>query len=159
MPFQFHYQRRVEFHETDLAGIVHFSNYFRYMEAAEHAFLRSLGLAVHGEYDGQEISFPRVKAECAFLSPLRFEEVVDVHVVVKAVRRSAITYGFVIACAGSSQPAGRGSMTAVCVTFDAETRQMRAATIPAAITRQIKAAPREMIEQLFPGEPVESARE
>ena len=33
-------QRRVEFSETDAAGIVHFSNFFRYMEGAEHAFLR-----------------------------------------------------------------------------------------------------------------------
>ena len=37
------YKRRVEFAETDMAGQVHFSNFFRYMEAAEHAFFRSLG--------------------------------------------------------------------------------------------------------------------
>ena len=39
-------KRRVEFHETDSAGIVHFSNFFRYMEAAEVEFLNSLGLSV-----------------------------------------------------------------------------------------------------------------
>ena len=39
--------RRVTFAETDLAGILHFSNSFRYMEEAEHAFFRSLGFRVH----------------------------------------------------------------------------------------------------------------
>ena len=51
MAHEYRYRRRVEFSETDLAGIVHFSNYFRYMEAAEHEFFRSLGLSIHLERD------------------------------------------------------------------------------------------------------------
>ena len=35
--------RRVQFHETDLAGLVHFSIFFRYMEEAEHALWRAAG--------------------------------------------------------------------------------------------------------------------
>ena len=42
----FVYHRRVTFAETDMAGIVHFSNFYRYMEEAEHAFLRSRGLRI-----------------------------------------------------------------------------------------------------------------
>ena len=34
--------RRVEFSETDLAGIMHFTNYYRWMEICEHEFLRSV---------------------------------------------------------------------------------------------------------------------
>ena len=51
--YSFEFQRRVEFHETDLAGIVHFSNFFRYMEDCEHAFYRSLGYSVHEMDDGE----------------------------------------------------------------------------------------------------------
>ena len=40
MPCEFKVVRRVEFSETDMAGIVHYSNFFRYMEAAEHGFFR-----------------------------------------------------------------------------------------------------------------------
>ena len=36
----------VQFSETDMAGIVHFSNFFRWMEEVEHAYFRSLGLSV-----------------------------------------------------------------------------------------------------------------
>ena len=46
MPYEFQLSRRVEFSDTDMAGIMHFSNFFRFMEAAETAFLRSLGLSV-----------------------------------------------------------------------------------------------------------------
>jgi len=46
MPYEFKLTRRVEFAETDMAGIMHYSNYFRFMETAEHAFFRSLGLSI-----------------------------------------------------------------------------------------------------------------
>ena len=39
-------RRRVEFCETDMMGIVHFSNFFRYAEAAEPAFYRSLEVSL-----------------------------------------------------------------------------------------------------------------
>ena len=43
---EFNITRMVEFNETDMAGIVHFSVFFRYMEYAEHAFFRSLGSSI-----------------------------------------------------------------------------------------------------------------
>src|SRR5260221_14772436 len=46
MPYEFKHTRRVEFSDTDMAGIMHFSNFFRFMEATETAFMRSLGLSV-----------------------------------------------------------------------------------------------------------------
>ena len=45
--YEFKIVREVEFSDTDMAGIMHFSNFFRFMEAAEHAFFRSLGLSIH----------------------------------------------------------------------------------------------------------------
>lgn len=51
-------KRRVEFRETDMAGIVHFSNFFAYMEQAEHALLRSLDLGVMCNIDGRTLAFP-----------------------------------------------------------------------------------------------------
>ena len=62
MPYEFKLTRRVEFAETDMAGIVHFSNFFRMMEATEHAFFRSLGLTIHGHEHGTTTGWPRVSA-------------------------------------------------------------------------------------------------
>ena len=87
-------QRRVEFRDTDAAGIVHFSNFFAYMEQAEHAFLRSVGLGVICEFDGQNISWPRVNAECNYRNAIRFEEIIDVEVRVKRIGTKSVTYAF-----------------------------------------------------------------
>src|SRR3954452_18413358 len=94
MPGVFRVQRIVEFSDTDMAGIVHFSNFFRYMEAAEHAFLRACGLSVSMEWEGETVSFPRVAAACDFTRPARFEDVLDVTVAVQRLGRSSVTYAF-----------------------------------------------------------------
>jgi acyl-CoA thioesterase FadM len=69
-PGEFEYARVVQFSETDLAGIVHFSAYFRYMEEAEHALWRAAGLSVARD----DLHWPRVSASCEYASPLRFED-------------------------------------------------------------------------------------
>ena len=87
-------QRRVEFRDTDTAGIVHFSNFFAYMEQAEHALLRSIDLGVICEIDGQTISWPRVNAQCNYRNAIKFEEIIDIHVSVTKIGTKSLTYGF-----------------------------------------------------------------
>ncbi len=79
MASSFRMSRRVEFCETDMAGIVHFSNFYKWMEQIEHAFFRSLGLSIvsHLE-DGSTIGWPRVSAQCRFESPAHYEDILDV---------------------------------------------------------------------------------
>ena len=78
MTCEFKWTRRVEFAETDMAGIMHFANFFRYMEMAEHAFYRTLGFSVHETNEGGIVGWPRVMARCDFKRPLRFEDEVEV---------------------------------------------------------------------------------
>ncbi len=75
MATEFTYRRMVQFAETDMAGVMHFSNYFRLMEECEHAWWRSLGLTVYTT-SGPKISWPRVAASCEYVSPARLEDVV-----------------------------------------------------------------------------------
>jgi len=95
MPSEFRLRRRVEFAETDLAGIMHFSNYFRYMEAAEHAFFRSLGFSIHSVGADRVIGWPRVRAECEYRRPLRFEDEVEIHLMVREKQSRSLVYEFV----------------------------------------------------------------
>lgn len=75
--------RRVEFYETDLAGIVHFSNFYRWMEFAEHELFRSLGLKiVDATAEGVPMGWPRVSATCDFHAPVRYDEVVRMEVTI-----------------------------------------------------------------------------
>src|SRR5262250_1522446 len=91
----FRTRRRVEFGDTDMAGIVHFSNFFRFMESAEHAYLRACGMSVVSEWQGQKITFPRVNATCDFLRPIRFEDEIEVEVAVERIGRSSVQYSLV----------------------------------------------------------------
>ena len=111
MPAEFIYRRRVQFAETDMAGIAHFSMYFRYMEEAEHALWRSVGLQI-APPDGR-VGFPRVAASCDFKASLKFEDEFEVHVRVGAVGRRSIRYGFTLR--RGEDILATGSMTSVSV--------------------------------------------
>lgn len=87
-------ERVVEFYETDMAGIVHFSNFFRYMEACEHSFLRSLDHELHGMLDGLETGWPRVNATCDYRSPARFGDRLSVKLFIGEVRNRSVRYEF-----------------------------------------------------------------
>jgi YbgC/YbaW family acyl-CoA thioester hydrolase len=130
--------RRVEFSETDMAGIVHYSNFFRYMEVAEHEFFRSLGFSVVTSQVDPPVGWPRVHAECDYQQPLRFEDEVEIHLLVTEKRSKSLKYDFRFRKLNVSPPieVARGSLTVVCVTHDRG--QMRAATIPKAIADKIE---------------------
>jgi len=144
MSFEFRTKRRVEFAETDMAGILHFSNYFRYMEETEHEFFRSLGLSVHMQIDGRVVSWPRVRTECAYSAPLAFEEYVEIHLLVRKKTKKSITYDYEFSKPGGSIVA-RGSVTTLCVTMDPTTKQMTSIPIPEPIDEKIQAAPVESL--------------
>lgn len=116
MPTPFRHRRMVEFADTDMAGIMHFSAFFRFMESAEHALVRSLGLSIFGleDHTGGDatVSFPRVSARCDFHSPARCEDHLDIDVVVQKLGRTSVTYGFHF-FSGDHELAA-GEMTSVC---------------------------------------------
>ncbi|MEK6235772.1 MAG: acyl-CoA thioesterase [Planctomycetales bacterium] len=104
--------RRVEFADTDMAGIAHFSSFFRYMEETEHAFLRSLGLSVVFRAADEQYSWPRVAAACDYVRPAKFEDVLDVELRVARLGTSSVGYRFLFSLDG--QRIAEGTMTAVC---------------------------------------------
>jgi YbgC/YbaW family acyl-CoA thioester hydrolase len=136
MPAAFRTTRIVEFGDTDMAGIVHFAEFFRYMEAAEHAFLRSLGLSVVMEIDGRKYGLPRVSAACDYLHPVRFGEELTIDVTVVKLGRSSVNYAFEFTRSG--QPIARGRMTAVFCRFEAG--RPEASDLPAEFRAKLGAA-------------------
>lgn len=114
MPAGYRYQRRVQFHETDQAGIVHFSWYFKYMEEAEHALWRHLGMSIAPPEP--EFGFPRANATCDFKAPLKFEDELEVEIAVESIGRSSIRYACTLR--RGTEIVATGSMTSVCVIHD-----------------------------------------
>ena len=121
-------RRRVQFHEVDSAGIVHFSWYFRYMEEAEHALWRDAGLSI--AHRRGKVGFPRVSAACDYHSPLRLEDEFDVTVRVAAITNKAMRYACLIT-RGDTRIA-TGALTVVCVSKGPD-GAMKAVAIPSDI--------------------------
>lgn len=112
-PAKFVVQRRIEFRDTDAAGIVHFSAFFPMMEAAEHALLRHVGLSVmHPLDEGGHLSWPRVSANCDYKGAAKFEDLLDIEVYVAKLGNKSIRYGFDLSRA--SEKIASGSIAAVC---------------------------------------------
>lgn len=105
---------RVEFRDTDAAGIVHFSAFFPMMEAAEHQMLRSLGIAVlPGREDGElRLTWPRVSASCDYAAAARFEDELQIDVRVAKIGTSSVRYGFRFS--REDQLIAEGQLTVVC---------------------------------------------
>ena len=120
MTTEFSITRRVEFSETDLAGIMHFTNFYRWMEICEHEFLRSLGLSVDMEDENSRFGWPRVKTSCRFKRPLRFEEEVEVKLIITEIRDRSVSYAFQFWKEenGERVKAAVGEVVAACVRFD-----------------------------------------
>lgn len=144
MPSEFRITRTVEFSETDMAGIMHFSNFFRWMEAGEAAFYRSLNLPLISFVPGSIVGWPRVKAACEYKAPLRFNDVIEVRLLIKEVRSKAVVYVFQFRKTEGGQvlPAilAQGEIAAVCVTSDAQGK-MVAQPIPPEIRARLEVAP------------------
>jgi acyl-CoA thioester hydrolase len=112
VPGHFSLRRRVAFSETDVAGLVHFSNFFRYFEDAEHALWREAGLSIHPEQS--PIGWPRVSAACEFHRPLRFEQEFDIAVHIAEMTKRTIAYAGEITRNG--ERIATGTWKIACVT-------------------------------------------
>jgi YbgC/YbaW family acyl-CoA thioester hydrolase len=125
VPREYRHTRRVQFYETDAAGIVHFSWFFRYMEEAEHALWREAGLSIAPP--GAEIGWPRIAAAFDYHRPLHFEEEFEVSIAIAAITKKTIQYTCLIT-RGHTKIA-TGNLTIACVSKRAR-EPLRAIEIP-----------------------------
>ena len=131
------HRRLVAFAETDMAGIVHFAQFYRYMEEAEHAFLRSVGLDVmEHKSDGTILGWPRVSAKCGFKSPAFFGDTLAITVSVQRIGVKSLTLDYRFTRdddgpGGDKQPTlvAEGTMKTVACTFTPD-RTMASVPVP-----------------------------
>jgi YbgC/YbaW family acyl-CoA thioester hydrolase len=132
--------RRVEFCDTDMAGIVHFANFYRYMEQAEHDFFRSLGFSImETQPDGTVLGWPRVSAKCSFEAPAFYQDVLEIRLSIEriGVKSLSINYEFF----REGQRIARGQMKTVCCLFEPG-KPMRSLELPEKFSEKIAEAPK-----------------
>ena len=129
---------RVEFADTDAAGLAHFTAFFRWMEVTEHAFYRSLGGNAFERTDEGEFGVPRVSVSCDFVRPVGFGDELSVHLRVVAKSPRMLEYE----CDFRTHPGGediaRGSMTVVSAFRAANTEAFKATPLPDTLFQAIK---------------------
>jgi acyl-CoA thioester hydrolase len=130
----YHAQRRIEFRDTDAAGIAHFTAFFNYMEEVEHEFLRSVGLSVIKRDAGGVLSWPRVSVHCDYSGAVHFEDVLDIELSIDRIGEKSVTYHFLFHHLGRQVAAGR--LTAVCCRMESD--GPRSLPIPAEIVAKLK---------------------
>ncbi|MDZ4818013.1 MAG: thioesterase family protein [Planctomycetota bacterium] len=127
--------RRVEFRDTDAAGIMHFSAFFTKFESVEHEFLRSVGLSVVAHQPEGILTWPRVSATCDYRGPARFEDVLDISLRIARLGEKSVTWHFTATTNG--QPVADGRIVAVCVRLTAGGK-MESTPIPAEVSDKLR---------------------
>jgi acyl-CoA thioesterase FadM len=84
-------RRRIEWMDTDAAGIYHWTTVFRLAEAAEAALHTALGIA-----DFTFGATPRVAVQATFARSLRFNDPVEVELAVTRLGRTSVEYRLAI---------------------------------------------------------------
>ncbi|HET8909643.1 MAG TPA: thioesterase family protein [Ktedonobacterales bacterium] len=115
---------RVPFVDVDSSMRIHYTGFFRYMEVAEHALMRSIGFPYATSL--QSLAFPRVHLECDFQGAIRYDDELDVTARVDRVGNSSWTVAFAAHAPNSTQTLATGKMTIVAMDPIAE----RATALP-----------------------------
>ena len=119
---EYRYRRRVQFAEVDAARILHFSNFFRYMEEAEHAMWREAGLSIAPRESA--FGYVRVGASFEYHAPLQFEEECAVHIRIVKITRASMAYS--CAVTRGDERIATGAMTIVCTIRGEDGRRVSA---------------------------------
>ena len=104
------FRRRVVFSETDASGRVHFTQFLKWVEDAEHQLLKSLGIAVFSEDGG----WPRVNVQCNYLQAVSYDEEVEVELRLAKIGKSSLHWAFRI-LTEEGVVAAEGAMVTVSV--------------------------------------------
>ena len=125
---------RVRWVDTDAAGVMHFSNYFRYFEDTEIEFYRTLGSDFKEMGSKYGLWFPRVEAQCKYLSPCRFGDEVEVEMTIIELGEKHIKYGFKMENYTTGKTAAEGYIVVVA----ASKKENRAVRIPEEMRQKIE---------------------
>ena len=95
MSERFHISWRVRFNEVDLQGVVHHTVIVTYLEIARVEYWRELGISYKNMRDeGYEFIINNVAVE--YISPLKFDEIIEVFVGVKSIKKASFVLEYEI---------------------------------------------------------------
>ena len=134
---------RIRFVDTDASARIHYSSIFRHLEAAEHEFFRAMGQPYAGRKE-VELTYPRVRVECDYQAPLRYDDAYAIEVTVSRVGTTSYTLAFKVTTAGET--AARATITVVCVNQETGRPHGLPAALAESLRKHVTAAKPETTE-------------
>ncbi len=134
---EFRTHRKIEFSDTDLGGVVHFSRFFIFMETAEDEFLRQLGSSFWMQEGDVTVGWPKVEVTCNYLNSAHYGDELDIHLKVARKGTKSLTYEFTFH--RGDEELAHGRTTSVCCSSGPD--GFHAIDIPAKLAEQIQQAP------------------
>jgi acyl-CoA thioester hydrolase len=126
---------RVYYEDTDLAGIVYYANYLKFIERARTEWVRAAGIDQTRLKDEQGIVFAVSRVEADYLSPARFDDVAVIQTTVTEATGARLTLRQDVTRDGTL-------LFTALVTLVALTTAGRPARLPAEMRRLVAATPR-----------------
>ncbi len=102
------YIRKANYYETDQMAIIHHSNYIRWFEEARVNFLEQIGLG-YDTIEAAGVYSPVLRVNCEYRSSVRFNETVEIRVILRAFNGIMMTIEYQIVDSISKKMKANGS--------------------------------------------------
>lgn len=110
------YRHRVLYGDTDQMGVVYYANYLRFFEGARNEWIRGLGIP-YSEIEARGILLPVYEAAIQYLKPAKYDDLLDIQVVVTHTRVK-VRFEYRVHRQGSDEVLALGHTVHVCVGRD-----------------------------------------
>lgn len=89
----FKYERRINYYETDRMGIVHHSNYIRFLEEARCYMLDYFNMP-YSKFEKNHVMIPVLSVNCDFKHHVTFDDIIVIEPYVKYFNGIRLTMGY-----------------------------------------------------------------
>lgn len=89
----FLFTRKINYYETDRMGVVHHSNYIRFLEEARCAMLEFYQMP-YSDFESQGVMIPVLGVNCSFKQPVTFDDILEIKPFVKDFNGVRLTIGY-----------------------------------------------------------------
>ncbi|MDR0977813.1 MAG: acyl-CoA thioesterase [Endomicrobium sp.] len=99
-------QLRISYADTDQMGMVYYANYLTFFERGRTELFRNIGIN-YKIIEERGFYFPVIHAECRYLSPAKYDDIIEIETKISDITAASITYNYEIKCRGKLLVTGK----------------------------------------------------
>jgi acyl-CoA thioester hydrolase len=111
---KFFHELRVRYAEVDSQGIVFNAHYLTYFDTAITEYMRNINYDYRTLVSERGLDFHLIKSTVEYLSPIGFDELIEIGVIANKIGRSSLTWALAIFKKGAIECLAKGEIVWVC---------------------------------------------